>query len=242
MKEFPFDPYDFFGYLAAGIVVLVGLELTIGVPHVQGRDLAAFDLVVIGLLAYVVGQMIATPSQWILEDFVVSCILKRPVENLLRPKDSRRPLLRWLAFPGYYSSLPESVQKRVISKAVAEGLSEASADESLFLHVRFRDYIRQDEALMARLGAFLNKYGFNRNLSFVAFVFAIAVMLSKPFDLSTDVTRYALLSLGAGVLLFYRYIKFFRQYSYELFNAYAGRDSAAVRPAKTTAARKGGAP
>jgi hypothetical protein len=130
----------------------------------------------------------------------------------------------------------------VISKAVAEGLSEASADESLFLHVRFRDYIRQDEALMARLGAFLNKYGFNRNLSFVAFLFAIAVMLSKPFDLSTDVTRYALLSLSAGVLLFYRYIKFFRQYSYELFNAYAGRDSAAVRPVKTTAARKGGAP
>lgn len=242
MKEFPFDPYDFFGYLAAGIIVLIGLELTIGVPHVLGRNLAAFDLVAIGLLAYVVGQMIATPSQWILEDLVVSCILKRPVENLLRPKDSRRPLLRRLVFPGYYSPLPENVQKRVISKAVAEGLSEVSADESLFLHVRFRDYIRRDEALMARLGAFLNKYGFNRNLSFVAFLFAMAVMLSNPFDLSTDVTRYTLLSFGAGILLFYRYIKFFRQYSYELFNVYAGRDSSAVRPAKMTAARKGGAP
>lgn len=242
MKELPFDPYDFFGYLAAGIVVLVGLELTIGVPHVLRREFGAFDLVVIGLLTYVIGQMVATPAQWILEDLIVSCLLKRPVENLLRPKESRRPLLHRLVFPGYYSPLPESVQKRVISKAVAEGLSEASADESLFLHVRFRDYIRQDEALMARLGAFLNKYGFNRNLSFVAFLFGIAVMLSNPFDLSTDVTRYALLSLGAGVLLFYRYIKFFRQYSYELFNAYAGRDSATVRPVKTTAARKGGAP
>ena len=238
MKELPFDPYDFFGYLAAGIVVLVGLELTIGVPHVLGRDFGAFDLVVVGLLTYVVGQMVATPAQWILEDLIVSCVLKRPVENLLRPKESRRALLRRLVFPGYYSPLPENVQKRVISKAVAEGLSEASADESLFLHVRFRGYIRQDEALMARLGAFLNKYGFNRNLSFVAFLFGIVVMLSNPFDLSTDVTRYALLSLGAGVLLFYRYLKFFRQYSYELFNAYAGRDSATVRPAKTTGARK----
>lgn len=70
-------------------------------------------------------------------------------------------------------------------------------------------------------------------------MFTIAVMLSNPFDLSTDVTRYALLSLGAAALLFYRYIKFFRQYSYELFNAYAGHSGTTVRPAKMTATRKG---
>ena len=33
--------------------------------------------------------------------------------------------------------------------------------------------------------------------------------------------KYGIVALVAGVLLVYRYLKFFRQYSYEMFNAYA---------------------
>ena len=36
MKEFPFDPYDFFGYLASGYIIIVGLEILFGVPHISG--------------------------------------------------------------------------------------------------------------------------------------------------------------------------------------------------------------
>ena len=33
--------------------------------------------------------------------------------------------------------------------------------------------------------------------------------------------KYGLSLVVAGILLLYRYLKFFRQYSYELFNTYA---------------------
>ena len=220
MKDFPFDPYDFFGYLAAGLVVLIGLELVVGVPHILGRDLKPLDLTAVILAAYVAGQIAATPASWLLEDLIVRRILQSPSVNLMR-ENSARSRLRFL-FPEYFKSLPLSVQKRILAKAKAEGL-EPVAGEDLFLHVRFRDYIRSDTALMARLNSFLNKYGFNRNLSFVALLFCVGVLLGTPFDLSSDTTRYALIAGIVSALLFYRYIKFFRQYSYELFNSYAGR-------------------
>lgn len=227
MKEFPFDPYDFFGYLAAGLVILVGLDLAIGVPPIVGRDLDAFDAIAVALAAYIIGQIVATPAQWALEDIVVSGILKRPSVNLMR-KGKKRTLWRFV-FPGYCEPLPPSTQERILRRARNEQLTDLQG-EMLFLHIRFRDYIRDDTALIGRLNAFLNKYGFNRNLCFVALVFAAGVLSTNRFDLSSDMTRYGLLALAAAVLLFYRYLKFLRQYSYELFNSYAGNSD--KRPAK----------
>ena len=36
-----------------------------------------------------------------------------------------------------------------------------------------------------------------------------------------ELIKYGIVALVAGVLLVYRYLKFFRQYSYEMFNTYA---------------------
>ena len=38
MKEFPFDPYDFFGYIATGLLVLFACQLLIGTPTVTGIE------------------------------------------------------------------------------------------------------------------------------------------------------------------------------------------------------------
>lgn len=51
----------------------------------------------------------------------------------------------------------------------------------------------------------------------------LGVLSTNRFDLTSDVTRYGFLALAAAVHLFYRYLKFFRQYAYELFNSYAGK-------------------
>lgn len=220
MKEFPFDPYDFFGYLAAGFVVLFGLELVVGVPKILGQDLKLLDLTAVVLAAYVAGQIAATPSKWLLEDVIVHRLLKAPSVNLMHEGTYQTRL--WLLFPGYFEALPTAIQQRITAKAKAEGLEQATG-EVLFLHIRFRDYIRTDATLMGRLASFLNKYGFNRNLSFVALLFCVGVLAGTPFDLTTDTTRYALMAGVTSILLFYRYIKFFKQYTYELFNSYAGR-------------------
>lgn len=219
MKDFPFDPYDFFGYLATGLLILFGLQQLIGIPEIAGRDLKTLDLTVITLAAYVIGQITATPAKTLLEDILVSQFLRSPSVNLMQKS---RSVMWGILFPGYFSPLPVTVQDKILAKAGNEGLAEMTG-EDLFLHIRFRDYIRTDDKLMARLGGFLNKYGFSRNLSFACLTAGVAILIVKPFNIDDPILRYAMLSITIGVLLFYRFLKFYRQYSYELFNAYAGK-------------------
>jgi hypothetical protein len=218
MDRIPFDPYDVFGYLAAGFLVLVGLQLTIGFPPVFGRDFKLVESVALLLAAYVAGQLVATPAKAILEDLLVGRILGRPSVNLLQETP---PRLGWLLFPGFYVPLPPDARRCVLEKAKAEGVTQPGED--LFLLARYCPLTLGDSRLMGRLGAFLNQYGFSRNLSFAALVVGIAMLL-VPAVLpghEPQLWKYGITILVAGVLLLYRYLKFYRQYSYELFNTYA---------------------
>ena len=72
MKEFPFDTYDFFGYIASGLLVLIGLDVLFDVPDILGADIDTVKFLAITLASYIVGQMLATPAKAILEDLVYS--------------------------------------------------------------------------------------------------------------------------------------------------------------------------
>jgi hypothetical protein len=214
----PFDPYDFFGYLATGLVVLVGLDLSLGFPPILNRDFKPVEAALVVVGAYVAGQLIATPAKALLEDFFVGKILARPSVNLFRRK---RPLIRGTMFPGFYKALPPTIGDRILAKARSEGIEESG--ETLFLHVRYRPEILNDAKLMAKLDSFINKYGFARNLAFTAVTFGIALSARARCDGQGGLQKYAAESLVTGVFLVYRYLKFFRQYSYEMFNTYGGQ-------------------
>jgi hypothetical protein len=218
MNRIPFDPYDFFGYLASGLLILVGMDVILGFPHVLGQDLKVVEGAVLLMAIYVTGQIIATPAKAILEDGLIDKILGRPNVNLFREK---KPCLRGLIFPGYYAPLPEQTRKKILGKAENEGIM--GTGEDLFLHARYNPTILQDQKLMEKLNSFLNKYGFNRNLSFSALIVGIAFLVKIKFSSQpgTELLKYSVTALAAAVLLLYRYLKFFRQYSYELFNTYA---------------------
>lgn len=220
MKTFPFDLYDIFGYLACGLLAVMGLEMTLGVPKVIGQTFTPVGLVALTIGAYVAGQLIDTPAKLILEKLFIKKILHSPSANLMIGSAQHRLSC---ILPGYYEPLPNAIQEKIIGKTKSEGL-ESPNDELLFLHIRYRDYIRNDAPLMAKLQSFLNKYGFNRNLSFASLLFGIGVISVNGFDITTDQTKYAIMAIIASALLFIRYLKFFRQYTYELFNTYAGRD------------------
>lgn len=219
MDKIPFSAYDFFGYLASGLLIIAGMDLVFGFPDVLGRDPKVVESAILLLAVYVTGQIIATPAKALLEDTLVAKILKRPNINLFEEK---RPFLRGLIFPGYYQPLPAQVRKKVIAKAESQGIK--GVGEDLFLFVRFNPSVLNDQKLMVRLNNFLNQYGFNRNLSFTAFLAGAALLFKVKFSagLDPDLTKYAITALVAAVLLFYRYLKFFRQYSYEMFNTYGG--------------------
>jgi hypothetical protein len=217
MNRIPFATYDFFGYLASGFLLVIGMELTLGFPRVLGQQLGPIDVVALLLAVYVAGQLVATPSKAVLEDGLVEKVLGRPNVNLFRRK---RPPLRGILFPGFYKPLPPVVQERILRRVKNEG--NPSTGETLFLHVRYSTEVRADEKLQARLDTFLNLYGFARNLAFASLVLS-AALGARLWLLGIDPTlvKYAVTAFVVGVLLLYRYLKFFRQYSYELFNAYA---------------------
>jgi hypothetical protein len=217
VNQIPFDPHDFFGYLASGLVVLVGMDIVLGFPDVLGRDLSVVDLAILLVAIYVAGQVVATPAKAVIEDGIVGKLLARPHVNLFRTK---RPWVRWVLFPGFYKPLPESAQGRILARAQREGVRDAG--EALFLHVRYHHQVLTDEKLMTKLGSFLNKYGFARNLAFTSFVVGVA-LLARSWTLADPVlSQYGWTAVVTGVLLFYRYLKFFRQYSYEMFNVFGG--------------------
>jgi len=131
MNRLPFDPYDFFGYIASGLVLVVGMELTLGFPQVLGKDLKAIEVAVLILAVYVAGQVLAGPAKAVLEDLIVDKILKRPSINLFR---AQPPMGRFL-FPGFYRPLPPTIQTKILEKTSQGG--EQLEGEALFLGVRF---------------------------------------------------------------------------------------------------------
>jgi len=218
LNNLPFDPYDFFGYLASGLLVVVGMNLALGFPHVLGQDLKIVDSAVLLLAVYVVGQIIATPAKALLEDGLVDRILGRPSIILFREK---KPRVRSLIFPGFYKPFPEQIRQKILARATAEGID--APGEALFLHVRYAPEVLNNEKLMAKLSSFINKYGFTRNLAFTCLIVGIALLVRVHFTPAAELRKYAITALVAAVLLLYRYLKFFRQYSYEMFNTYGGK-------------------
>ncbi len=217
MDRVPFDPYDFFGYLASGLLILVGMQLVLGFPQILGHELKFVDSAFLLLAIYVAGQIIATPARALLEDLVVGKILHRPSVNLLRAK---RPLVRGILFPGFYRPLPEPIRRRLLERKDAEGIE--GTDESFFLQVRYKPEVLENEGLSKRLDSFISKYGFSRNLAFSSLVVGCALLWKSFSGHDSEALKYSIAAISASFLLFYRYLKFFRQYSYELFNAYAG--------------------
>ena len=86
---------------------------------------------------------------------------------------------------------------------------------------------------MTKLTSFLNKYGFARNLAFTSISVGIALLVRQRLSNGSadpQLARYGWTAIVVGVLLFYRYLKFFRQYSYEMFNTYAGPQASESGP------------
>jgi hypothetical protein len=213
----PFSPYDFFGYLAAGFLILIGMEFTLGFPPVLGRNLTIVESAALLMAMYVIGQLVATPAKAVLEDILLGRILGRPNVNLFL---DRKPRILGLIFPGFFTPLPMQTRQKCLAKAESEGVK--GTGEDLFLHVRYSPAVLQDAKLMDRLSSFLNLYGFNRNLCFTAIVVGMAIVVAAAWTPSrqAEFIRYGTTLIATGMLLLYRYLKFLRQYSYELFNTY----------------------
>ncbi len=215
MEKIPFTVYDFFAYLSSGAVWVLTADYVLGFGLLDRDKITPVLAVGLIIFAYVCGHIVAHFSSFILEQTVVARLLRRP-NALLMGEQARMRLFRWI-FPGYFRALPQATQLRVLAQAEARGVK--STGEALFLHAY--PIVTASSVLQARLDDFRNQYGFARNMSFAFLTAAAAIVVAHHLGYHPVRYRWALLSGIAGITLFYRYLKFFRQFSYELFLRYA---------------------
>lgn len=211
----PFSVYDFFGYLASGFLICVGADYLAGDHWILRHDMPLHHAALWIAVSYVVGHLNAGVASFLLERRVVGKVLGRPNRNLFGHKPKK-----WFTclFPDYYTPLDAGVQQRVMDRARALGIMEPG--EALFHHIR--SHVKRETATMSRVDAFLHLYGFCRNISCALLVTAAAlatyaILAARP---PQHVWWCALAAAAGGVGMFYRYLKFYRLYSYEMFNTY----------------------
>jgi hypothetical protein len=214
MNGIPFSVYDFFEYLASGFLLIVALDYSRSQQWVLRDDLSVVWGLFWVIIAYITGQILAGPSAWLLERIIVGRWLMRPSTNLFRD-----PPNKWWArlFPGYFTPFPQAIRNKVQDKAKANGISEIG--EALFINAFGQ--VKTDERVMARLTAFASLYGFCRNVSVACLLAASIIGIGSWQTGAMHKLSWALVALVGSIGMFYRYLKFFRQYSYELFITYA---------------------
>jgi hypothetical protein len=218
MNQLPFSVYDFFGYLASGAVVLAGCVASFAgyEPFEQSPNLLVGFILVITI--YVLGHMVANIAGDLIERRIVRSRLRSPTDILLgfhAPGTVESKL-----FPGYTTPLPTAVQERI------KKLAEPRTGEALFFHCHA--VMKSDSVVQGRLETFLNLYGFCRNMALALVI--VAISLSAGLIVGTAETGPVAGPgwwLAAGLLgaigMFYRYLKFYRQFAVELLTSYAER-------------------
>lgn len=215
MDKLPFGIYDFFAYLSSGAVLLATADYVYALGLLNMKEVSPVLGVALLVLLYVTGQVVGQFSSLFFEQTFLGRFLGRP-SALLLGGSPRSGMVRFL-FPNYHRALPANIQARVKEQARQRNCD--AEGEGLFLHAF--PLVTANDKLQARLDIFLVQYGFARNMAFVFLVSGLWITIAHWYGHHPVSLRWAALAGFSAVSMFYRYLKFFRQYSYELLIRYA---------------------
>lgn len=221
MSRIPFTLYDFFGCLSAGFVFLAAGDYAFDRQWLLADQLGLVSGVFWTVAAYITGHILANMAGWMLETKLVRDVLRSPEETLFwvdKPRGWRR------LFPGHHRALPKETRDRILHKADRRaGIKEPG--RALFFHCF--GVVIHDQATRERLETFLNLYGFCRNVCLALLLSAGALILGAVSDSwrESGVGEHIWWAIPAALIaaigMLYRYLKFFRDYTVEVFRSYA---------------------
>ncbi len=217
MSRLPFTVYDFFAFLSSGSIVLAALAYLFGPRVLFESQPTVADWVVLIFAAYILGHVVAQFSARLYESFFVEKFLGLPSETLMGGRRKSWPHIFWL----YYNSLEKETQERIEQRKKVHKFH--GTGKALFAHIF--GVVKHDADTLTRLDEFLNTYSFCRNVSLAFLVVAILIWVGPINGRPPLSWLWGVVSLALAVVMFYRYLKFFRQYSYELFVTYAEMES-----------------
>lgn len=219
----PLSVYDFFGYLSSGFALLAAIDYARGAKWLLASSIPSGLALVFLLAAYIIGHLVAHASSVVFENWFLRRVLRSPEEHLLA--DAKCPTRwNWL-FPGNFIPLPQGTRDGILAKAAAVGASQEP--RALFYHCHAR--VKSHETTIARLNAFLNLYGFCRNMAMSVLLSGFTIIGLTVTHANWSLTGESREALLIGTLCFpltyfllLRYLKFFRLYTLEVFVTYAG--------------------
>ena len=214
MSSIPFTVYDFFGYIASGLIALSLPDIVAGQVPLADEDLTSFQIILLVLMAYIVGHILASMTKLIYERMLVERLLGLP-SKVLFTNPSTQGIKRFL-FPIYFKPLDEVIAARVLARAATFGVS--GPGDALFYHAR--TLAKQDASTWSRMEAYLSLYGFCRNISFTLAIASMFFLLLY-IDGRASMATWCLLALLSSFIMGSRYLKFYRLYVFELFTSYA---------------------
>jgi hypothetical protein len=212
LDKIPFSVYDFLNYLFAGFLLIAGLDYAFNLQWVVGQKLESSHIAFWVVISYVMGHVNAQWASWLLENKIIRRI-GYPSANLFLEK-SKRP------FKHYRTPLPKQFARRIREKydrLAAMGEEVSGEDMFLFCYHHVKEQCPQG---LARLDKFLNLYGFSRNLSFAAVLVSIFLGTGAIYTSRPSLWSLAGLAFGVAITLFFRYLKFYRHYSIEIFTSF----------------------
>ncbi|MEL6445673.1 MAG: hypothetical protein AAFR95_13185 [Bacteroidota bacterium] len=218
MSKLPFSVYDTFAYLSSGLLLVAGVGHALGV-EASSVDLTLEATLVAVVVLYVIGHLVAHVAGLAFENVLVRRWLGSPETHLFNtaPKRFAARIFRY-----HFKPFPATTQERLQRYASEAGYS--ADDRGFFFHCH--NIALRDEIARERLSSFLNLYGFCRNAGLALLVAGLAMLLAA-FDLDArdlgengrELLCIGLLALVAAFGLFVRYLKFFRHYTTEVYQA-----------------------
>jgi hypothetical protein len=219
LNSVPFVNYDFFGYLASGLVIVCAFAFIQDAQWVVAGATSPVHALLGTILVYVAGQVIATPASWFYERLLVRQILGQPEVILFNNAEA----IGWKqVFFEYFEPLSPWARTTILRKAERFGIDRPGRE--LFHHIWSQ--LKDDAAIAPRLSTFLNNYGFARNMSMACLFGGLLILGDLWLGMAANPEQsfvWGWTSIALAVGLLYRYLKFYRQYTFELFMTYSKR-------------------
>lgn len=228
LASIPFTVYDIFAELAPGFIIIAVIDYVGKFGWILRSDLSTWQAVLWIGAAYVVGNVLSNITGWLYESWFIK-LLGRSEKLLMTPAvavgtpgsadntaNTQLKLSLPRIFPGYFHPLPVGTQQAVLRR-----YAMAPDDEWRAVFLAALGAVKTIESVAARLNIFITNYGFARNTSFACLIAAVVLLVVGTHTQGWAALWWAIASLAASVGLLYRYLKFYRQYTYEVFVSYA---------------------